>query len=77
MRTAFAILTLLLALYWEHDGVNCSGFIVEESTDLITWSEIDRFYIWPAWRTNTTDYTWRFELTNQVAAFYRVGAFPE
>ena len=68
------ILTLafLLALYWDHTGLNCSGFVVFESHDLVTFSEIGQFPIWPAWRTNAMDYTWRFPLTNSAQAFYRV-----
>ena len=64
------------ALYWEHDGADTDGFLVERTQTFEAFSQIGVVFVGQVWRNNGTNFTYKYPLTNQPAdmAFYRVGA---
>lgn len=65
------------ALYWEHDGLNTPGFVVEETTNIgANFYTIGFVSVTNRIATNFNEqFTYKFQLTNtQSMALYRVGA---
>lgn len=78
MKNLFSI-ALLLTLLWEHDGAFLWGFVVERTTDLKAWEQVGIVAAADRWRTNATDFTYRWQSDTEPAsgAYYRVGAVEE
>ena len=81
MTRTIPLMLVATALVWDHNGCFTPGFVVEQSTNLTTWTVIGFVSVTNIWQTNRSDmpYTYRFELTNQPPGrcFYRVGATYE
>lgn len=68
---------VLTSLWWDHSGVDISGFVVERTLDLVNWEQIATVHVGTFDHEITNGwYTWRFRMTNEPGTFgfYRVGA---